>query len=244
MTITANQVLNRAHKGTTLVYKEHTIAEITGKPDSRVEIRDIHGKQWTIYPDQLQEIKYQTFLQDLAQSIARFAPEVRTEGSASNVLWNMRIGENLRKDSSVLATLVGVDPENEYGPVLTLRDTCCTLHDVYLAFLPDDLSYPDFLNQFKHEIADTIQAISEPLLFRYFKEDFTPKILAQMAYELECWGDSWLMLPPEGQEDNIREKFDEYFNLYEKFGKDVPWIKIAQHAIIAQAREEHPEWLV
>jgi len=244
MPVTAEQVLSKSHIGTSLVFEEHPIAEITAKKNGWIEIRDLHGKQWRIKPEQLIDVKFRSFLSDLARSIARSSPDASHEGSARAILGKMNVGDSLHKGNKILGTLIAMHPHTQYGPSLTFRDACAALHDIYLNLLPKDLIYADFLDQFELRSHYALEPASEPLLSRYFKAEFIPKILAQLDYEHECWGDTWLMPPAEGQEKQIRKRIMEHFDLNEQFDKDVPWLKIAEYAITAQAREDHPEWLL
>jgi hypothetical protein len=79
---------------------------------------------------------------------------------------------------------------------------------------------------------------------QYFQDEFIPKMLAQMANDQDRYGDTWLMSYTDGPEDHIRGRFDEYFQQFEESGKPMPWHKVAGYAIIAQARQDHPEWLM
>lgn len=244
MAMTAEQVLNRSFEGTTLTFRDQVIAEIKQKENSHLEIQDIHGKGWKIRLDRLDGVDFQSFLSDLARSIAHAAPDAATDGSARSILADLGLGDQLMDSGTILGILVGIQDNSEFGPVITLKDHHGNLHEIYLGLIPHHLSYKDFLDHFQIRIETAKRNASEPLIFRYFKDEFTPKILAQLDYDHECWGDTWLIPPPEGQEADIRQRVMEYFEMAEQFGKDVPWLKIARHAIVAQAREDHPEWLL
>ena len=79
---------------------------------------------------------------------------------------------------------------------------------------------------------------------QYFQGEFISKMLVQMANDHDHYGDTWLMSYAEGMEGHIRGRYDDYYNQFEQSGKPVPWLKVAGYAIIAQARQDHPEWLV
>jgi len=244
MPITAYQVLNRAINGTTLVFKDHVIAEITAKSNGRIEIQDIHGKGWRINPNELTQIDYKNFLNALSKSIIQAAPKERSEGSAQARLLNLKVGDSLEHKGFPLGTKVAIRRETEFGPIVSIHDSHDRMHEIYIDLLPNLLSYSGYLQQFKRKIEDEEAVSSLSRVAIYFKEEFSPKLIGQIAYEQECWGDTWMMPPPEGQEASLRKRIIGYFDLFEQFGKDVPWIKIAYHAIIAQAREDHPEWLL
>ena len=244
MSITAEQVLNRSYSGTALIFRDQIIAEITNKQDSLIEVQDIHKKSWQIRLERLRDVSYPSFLADLVKSIVRAAPDDAPQGSARAVLAGMNVGDRISENSRCLATLVGIQLETDYGPALTLRDSNGHLHEIFIDLLPNQLGLEDYLIQFEKKIENIERAASEPALLHYFNDEFTPKMLAQLAYDHECWGDTWLLPPPEGQEAYIYDRFKEYYDRFEQFGKDIPWLMIARDAIIAQAREDHPEWLL
>ena len=244
MSISAEQVLSRSFSGSDLIFREQVIAEITSKQDGLVVIQDIHKKSWQIRLARLQAVTYPAFMADLVKSIVKAAPQVAPQGSARAFMSGMNVGDHLSQDGKNLATLVGIQTETDFGPELTLRDLNGNLHEVYVDLLPNYLTLNDYLEEFEKKIENDKKTASEPLLFSYFKDEFIPKMLAQLAYDHECWGDTWLLPPPEGQEVYIFERFKEYFERFEQFSKDIPWLMIARDVVIAQAREDHPDWLL
>lgn len=244
MSENASQVLGQWQIGRKLIFENHIIAEIIAKNDNQVKIRDIHGKGWVIHQADISDLTLQSFLENLAKSIARSRPKVNPEGCAREVLTKLTLGDELRDQNGRVGTLVGIHPHADIGLSLTFKNLHGNLQTVYPDLLPNDLSFNEYLHWFQKRIQDPIESSTEPLLFRYFKEEFVLKMLAQMAYDHERWGDSWLMQPIEGHEQQIHERFNEYFAMFYQHGKKIPWLKIAGYAIIAQAREDHPEWLL
>ena len=61
----------------------------------------------------------------------------------------------------------------------------------------------------------------------------------QLASDYDRWGEEWIARPIEGQEDRIYERFDEYYDDYDRDGTPIPWHKIIGLAHIALTRERH-----
>jgi len=244
MSIIADHVLSQCHIGSELVCGNQVIAKIIRKNEHLIEIRDIHGKHWSINLERLCNVEYRTFLKDLSSAIARFHPDSASEISTQQVLASMKVGDELRDFSGFLATLVEIEPYTDQGRSLTFKDVNENRHQVFLDLIPNDLGFNAYLQQFRLNVESADGPVPEPILLHYFKHEFIPKMLAQMEYDNDRWGDTWLMEPRVGQENYINKRLDEYFNFFEQFGKNVPWLKVIGHAIIAQAREDHPEWLL
>jgi acyl-ACP thioesterase len=81
-------------------------------------------------------------------------------------------------------------------------------------------------------------------LMKYFEEEFVPQMRRQLEKDYERWGDTWRHRPEDGQEMRIKARFNDYFDMFEHASTNVPWLKIAGNAVIAQARIDHPEWLM
>ncbi len=244
MSIDIDHVMRHFRVGHKLVFANHQIAEIIAVNNPIIEIRDIHHKKWTLNQDHLVDVSYSDFLNDLASVIAQHSPDNAIIGSARQSLLLMNLGDPLQIGEDYLATLIEVRPDERKGPVLTFRDVNEKRRQIYPWLLPDDLAYEDFLTQFRWEIKNFQATSDEPALTRYFKNEFIPKMLSQMDYDNLRWGDTWLMRPSRAQEEDIQEHINHYFEYYQDFGKKVPWLKVAGYAIIAQAREDHPEWLL
>lgn len=78
-------------------------------------------------------------------------------------------------------------------------------------------------------------------------EFLTTEVYSTIALQLESdekrWGDTWKYRPREGQEMRIKATYDNYFDQFVHAGEPVPWAKVIGNAIIAMARESHPEWI-
>ena len=240
----ADQVLSDSHIGSAVTYGSQVIARITQKNESKFEVRDIHGKYWLIDREQVRNLEYSIFVRDLASAIARSCPDKVSEVSARRVLAKLIVGDELCDNSTCLATLCEIDPDTNHGTSLTFEDVNGNRQQVFLDLIPKDLTFREYLYQFRQSIEIESGSITEPILLRYFKYEFIPKMLAQMVYDNERWGDTWLMKHRDGQEKTIHESFEKYFEYFDEFGKTIPWLKVVGHAVIAQAREDHPEWLL
>lgn len=244
MSIDVDRVMRHFRTGHKLVFSNHPIAEIISVSNPLIEIKDIHGKKWFVNQDHLANLSYPEFLSNLASVIAQHCPENAFEGSARQSLMAMTLGDTLENSDGYIASLVEIKPNGGKGPILTFRDVNEMRRQVYPNLLPDDLTYNEFVYQFQGKIRAAQATSEEPLLSRYFKNEFIPKMLSQMDYDNLRWGDTWLMQSVESQEKTIQDHFNHYFEYYRLYGKKVPWLKIAGYAIIAQAREDHPEWLL
>ena len=244
MSIDIDHVLRHFRVGHKLVFANHPIAEIVSLNHPIIEIMDIHHKKWFLNQDHLANVDYSDFLSDLASVIAQHCPNSAIIGSARQALLIMQPGDTFQNGGEYLATLIDVKSDGEKGPVLTFRDVNEKRRQVYPWLLPDDFTYEGFVEQIRKEIKNFQSTSDEPALTRYFKNEFIPKMLSQMDYDNLRWGDTWLMQPTKAQEEEIQEHINHYFEYYQQFGKKVPWLKVAGYAIIAQAREDHPEWLL
>ncbi len=240
----ADQFLKRMYAGSEIVFKNQVIAEIIKNANGTLDIKDVHGKHWSINLEGLTHTYYKQFIRDLAIAIAKYCPAPAAESSAQCILGAMSIGDNLLNDSGILATLKTVEPDTRLGPRLILVDPDGVQIKIYLKLIPYTFDLNAFTKQFKVLLQEAALAKEQPILLNYFKNEFIPKMLAQMDYDQKRWGDSWLFQPLAGQEESISEHFNEYFDFFEQFGKKVPWLKVSGYAIIAQAREDHPDWLM
>lgn len=80
-------------------------------------------------------------------------------------------------------------------------------------------------------------------LVEYFENEFVPKMKEQLQKDQDRWGDTWKYRTREGQEMRVKARYNDYFDMFEHAGEDVPWLKIVGNAVIAQLRIDHPEWL-
>lgn len=120
------------------------------------------------------------------------------------------------------------------------------LEDTSLVDQPDDGEQTiDDDAQHSRRHSDQAAVIpTQPLLARYFQEEFIPKMLNQMDFDQVRYGDTWLMDYKDGVEAHIRSRFKDYFKLFDEFGKPISWLRVAGYAILAQARLDHPDWLI
>lgn len=231
--------------GYKLFFAEEQIGEIIQKSERHVEIEDIHHKHWLINLDHLRDIEFSAFMEDLAGAVAKFGLRPTLDDSAHAALADMAVGDELIHQGQTLATLIHIDSQAGQDPVLTFEDAQRRRHNVHLGTLPEDLTFSEYTRRFKNYAKnDTVTADPEPHLMQYFQGEFIPKMLAQLANDQDRYGDTWLMPYVEGMEGHIRGRIDEYFGQFEESGKPVPWLKVAGYAIIAQARLDHPEWLM
>ena len=245
MSINADHVMAHASIGYKLFFAEEQIAEIIQKSERQVEIEDIHHKHWLINLDHLRNIEFSAFMEDLAGAVAKFKLRPNVEASACSTLASMAVGDELCHHGHYMATLIHIDPQADQRPVLTFEDAQRRRHNVHLETLPEDLTFSEYTRRFKDYTKNAAAtAAPEPRLMQYFQDEFIPKMLAQMANDQDRYGDTWLMSYTDGPEDHIRGRFDEYFQQFEESGKPVPWHKVAGYAIIAQARQDHPDWLM
>lgn len=70
-----------------------------------------------------------------------------------------------------------------------------------------------------------------------YTEDFKVAMDSQLESDFKRWGNTWQERPIEGQEFRIKERFDSYFDQFKHAGHPVPWLKIANLALIAWVRE-------
>lgn len=244
MSIDADHVIKHLQVGHKIFYSNHNIAEVISINHPTIEIKDIHGKRWALNQDNIGPVKYSTFLEELAAVIAKNCPEELPEGSARQVLINMKPNDTLQDEAGFLATLIDIHQNSGKGPVLTFRDINDKRSQIYPKLLSNHYRFSEFLAHFRKGVIRAQKDNDEPALLRYYKNEFIPKMLSQLDYDNEQWGDSWLILPPGGQEADIQNQIDQYFEYFHQFGKKIPWLKMASYAIIAQAREDHPDWLL
>jgi hypothetical protein len=76
-----------------------------------------------------------------------------------------------------------------------------------------------------------------------FLGEFSEALEAQLRSDEERWGDAWLELTREGQEERIFTRLNEYLEDWRNTSgaMPVPWLKIAGNALIAWIREQHHE---
>jgi hypothetical protein len=244
MSINAARFLKRIYVGSELLFSDQVVAEIVQPNSHIIKIRDIHGKYWSINQEGLRNVIYHVFMENLAETIARSHPKNVSQTGAQKILNNMNVGDELHDQQGFMARLVEIDKHNNLGPSLVFQDVNENHQQVFLNLIPYSLDFKLFLKDFRWRIKRTAESTTEPILLQYFKNEFIPKMLAQMDYDNKRWGDSWLFEPLAGQEKSISEHVNEYFDFHDQLGKKVPWLKVAGYAIIAQAREDHPEWLM
>ena len=118
--------------------------------------------------------------------------------------------------------------------------------DASLVDQPDDEepTINDDAQHSRHHSDPAAVIPTQPLLARYFQEEFIPKMLNQMDFDQTRSGDTWLMDYKDGVEAHIRSRFEDYFKLFDEFGKPISWLRVAGYAILAQARLDHPDWLI
>ncbi|NLN71124.1 MAG: hypothetical protein GX142_10175, partial [Chloroflexi bacterium] len=238
-------VLVHAEIGYQLTHAGEPIAEVIHKYPSQIEIKDRNNKHWLINLNHLKHIDFSAFLEDLAQAIMQYNQSQPKPNSARDVLSNLSVGAQLGDAEQAVVTLAQIEPPKD-GCSLTLvfTDARGQCYNVDLDKVPPELTIEDFTQRLKTETEQDAIVPTEPVLLRYFQEEFIPKMLAQMALDQNRYGDTWLMDYTEGLETHIRERFDDYFSLFDQFEKPIPWLKIAGYAILAQARLDHPEWLL
>lgn len=244
MSFVAMQVLDQLQPGQQLSFEDHYLAEVLRVEPPTVELRDVHGISWTIDQSQLGDLQYAAFLDQLAAIIARKHADHCVPSSAAFELSDIKIGNSLNDSNGYLAKLIEVIKDTPQGPSLIFRDKFGRNQTVFLNLLPREMNLQAFLTRFRAIIEKDIHQVTDPVLLQYFKNEFLPKLIAQMDYDNQRWGDTWLMPPKESQEEYIYKRFGDYFDYYTQYAKQVPWLKIAGYAIIAQAREDHPEWLI
>ena len=244
MSIDVDHVIKHLQVGHKLIYLHHDIADILSITPPTIVIRDIHGKKWVLNQEHLNTVRYEAILDDLAAIIAKNCPSDGPEDCARQVLLHMNSGDSLKDSAGYLATLIDISSDSGKGPVLTFRDINEQRSQFYPKLFSDKYSYDAFLERFRNGVTQAQESADEPALLRYFKNEFLPKMLSQLTYDNERWGDSWLIIPPGGQEAYVQKRIDEYFEYFNQFDKKIPWLKMASYAIIAQAREDHPEWLL
>lgn len=244
MSFVATQVLDQLQPGQQLSFEDHYLAEVLRVDPPAVEIQDVHGKSWTIDQGQLGTLQYDEFLSTLAAIIARKHSDHFVPSSAAFELGGLKIGDSLSDANGYLAKLSEIKKSSPQGPALIFQDKFHRDQSVFLNLLPREMTLQAFLTRFRAIIERDLAQGDDPILMQYLKNEFLPKLLAQMDYDNQRWGDTWLMPPKEGQEDYIQKRFSDYFEYFTQYGKKVPWLKIAGYAVIAHAREDHPEWLI
>jgi len=243
MAIDIDHVIKHFRVGNKLIFADRPIAEIMSVKNPLIEIQDVHQKRWLVNQDHLANLSYTDFLSDLASVIAHHCPASAAKGSARHKLMMMKPGDTIQNSDTYLATLIEIAQDDGKGPVLVFRDVNEKRRQIYPRLLSDELSFDGFVTTLQQEI-NLYQTISdEPILTRYFKNEFIPKMLSQLDYDNLRWGDTWLMRPSRPQEIDFQEHINIYIEYFQHFGKKVPWLKVVGYAIIAQAREDHPEWL-
>lgn len=245
LSIDADIVLLNAEVGYVLTYADKQIAEVTHKQERQVEVKDKYNKNWLINLEQLKGVDYFAFTEDLANAINQSQCRLKPEQTAREHLAKMSIGDQLCYENEVLATLVKItQPTPEHGTTLTFEAANHSRHVVSLNAIPPDQSVSDYLQSFEFYLEQADYSEVDSLLIRYFREEFFDKMLVQMADDHRRNGDTWLSRYANGVESYINQRFEEYFNIFNETSKPVPWLKIAGYAILAQAREDHPEWLL
>lgn len=83
--------------------------------------------------------------------------------------------------------------------------------------------------------------IPEELQVSDFVSEFIEKLIEQLEADNKRWGNTWLKRPKEGQELRTKDRYTDYFDMFENAGTPVPWMKIVGGALICWIRENHPE---
>ncbi len=245
VSISADLILAQAEVGYVLTFRGEPIAKVTLKNSHQVMIKDKHSKHWLINFEQLKGVDFLSFSKDLADAIERFQNHSIGEQTARNFLAKMSVGDHLCYGNETLATLVEImQPTSEHGTILTFEAGDHSRHIVSIDTIPAEQSISDYLESFDINLEQAEFSQMDSLLIRYFREEFVNKMLIQMTDDHRRNGDTWLSRYENGVESYIHQRFDEYFKNFEEAGKPIPWLKIAGYAILAQAREDHPEWLL
>lgn len=243
MTLDAITTLDNLEPGSFIILSGENIAEIINKNEDCFEIKDIHGKYWRLHREKLENANYSQFLQELALIIDQNWYERVNQHLAQEVLSKMPVNTHIYHGHEWIASLIDVNGGEKKGQILTFEDKHGNELTIDLEKLSEDFTYDDFLSFLLSEIEHRSKPECHTILMDFFNEEFIPMMLEQMKYDHYRLGDSWLMKPTEGYEKQIQRRYAEYFEMFEKDGKEVPWLKIAGYAIIAQARHDHPEWL-
>lgn len=243
--VNADTILSRADVGYTLTSSGRPIAVVTHKEDQQVEVKDNHNKYWLINLEQLKGVNFLAFTEELTVSINKFHAYEKSRQSAREFLGGLSVGNQLLNGNEVLATLINITQLSpEHDIILTFEAIDRSRHVVNLDSIPPDQSLNDYLQSFEFALEQSDYSEVDSLLIRYFREEFFDKMLGQMADDHRRNGDTWLSRYENGVEFFIQQRFVEYFNMFEETSKPVPWLKIAGYAILAQARQDHPEWLL
>jgi hypothetical protein len=104
--------------------------------------------------------------------------------------------------------------------------------------IPEDMNYTDF----RLWLARALR-VEAPKLQDYLVDEFTQKLLYQLDEDEKRWGDEWRRRDID-IDVRVHNRIEEYFENCAISGDPIPWLKIAGLALIAQARLDHPEWLV
>ena len=70
--------------------------------------------------------------------------------------------------------------------------------------------------------------------------DNTAVVRKSLAHGEEKWGDTWLHRPREGQEQRIKQYFDDQFDQHLYAGTPIRWEAIAGEALIGWIRDNYP----
>ncbi len=244
MSINAETALDGMDLGSSIIYQGKEIAKIANKQQDFFEIEDIHGKHWVLHRDKISSTILPILLEELSKIIDHNWQKQINQKSAIEVLSEMPVNTNLYFNNEWIATLIDKDDGDQALQNLTFEGKNGSELPVNLDQISPDTSFDDFKRTIKDITEDFGQPDEETILTRYFKEEFIPIMIEQMKYDHQRLGDTWLMKPSQGIDRQIRKRYEEYFEMNEKDGKPVPWLKIAGYAIIAQARLDHPEWLL
>ena len=64
-----------------IVFKDQVIAEIIENANVTLDIKDVHGKHWSINLEGLTHTYYRQFIRDLAIAIAKYCPAPAAEAA-------------------------------------------------------------------------------------------------------------------------------------------------------------------
>lgn len=240
----AETALDNLNLEESITYLGENIAKIVSKNQDDFKIEDIQGKYWNLHREKLENTDFAQFLHDLALIIDPNWHEHINQYPAREVLSKMPINTPLYYDDQWIAKLINIEEREGGNHNLTFEDYQGNELSIPLEKFSEGLTFDDFIHNLIVEIEHRSQQENHTILIDYFKEEFIPMMIEQMKFDHHRMGDSWLMKPSPEYSQQIHKRYEEYFELYEKDGKPIPWLKIAGYAIIAQARHDHPEWLL
>lgn len=240
----AEKAIDNLNLGESITYLGENIAEIVSKNEAYFDIKDIQGKYWHLHREKLEKTNYAQFLQDLALIIDPNWFEHINHHPAREVLSAMPVNTNLFYGDQWIAMLINIEETDDRNQILTFEDHRGNELSIPLDKFSDEFTYDDFIHYLMVEIEHGSQQETHSILIDFFKEEFVPMMVEQMKIDHRRLGDSWMMKTNQAYEKQVQKHYEEYFEMYEIDGKPIPWLKISGYAVIAQARHDHPEWLL